>query len=125
MGNLWLKIKVWTKSILALLVAIYVLVFVIKNNEPVRFWWWYNREDQYSMLLLIAISFVAGIISTVLLRTTLRTIRQVRDLRSRSRTDKMERDLADMKEKASRLQTNPPATPIPPPAEPADDLPSP
>ena len=118
MGNFWLKIKIWTKSILALAVLLYILIFIIKNNEPVRFWWWYNREDQYSMLLLIAISFVAGIICTILVRTTFRTLRQIRELRSRSRTDKMERDLAEMKEKASRLQTKPTASssldPIPP-----------
>src|SRR3954469_10269487 len=107
MGNLWLKIKVWTKGILALLVVLYVLVFIAKNNEPVRFWWWYNREDQYSMLVLITISFLAGVISTILFRTTLRTLRQIRDLRSRSRTDKIERELADMKSKASRLQVKP------------------
>ena len=109
MGNIWLKIKVWTKAILALAVFLYVLVFIAKNNDRVRFWWWYNREDQYSMLLLIAISFVAGVVCTILFRTTLRTIRQIRDLRTRSRTDKIERELADMKEKASRLQTKPTA----------------
>jgi uncharacterized integral membrane protein len=120
MGNLWLKIKVWTKVTLALLVLIYVLVFIVKNNEPVKFWWWINHEDQYSKVLLIVISFLAGVITTILFRTTLRTLRQVRDLRSRSRTDRIERELADMKQKASRLQTKPSASSvdvIPPPGE--------
>src|SRR5438270_9087505 len=110
MGNLWLKIKVWTKGIAIALLLLYVLVFIIKNNQPVKFWWWYNREDQYSMLVLIGISFFAGVISTILIRTTLRTLRQVRDLRSRSRTDRIERELAEMKQKASRLQTKPSAS---------------
>ncbi len=107
MGNLWLKIKIWTKGITITLVLLYLLVFVIKNNRPVPFWWWVNHEDEHSMLLLVLISFAAGAVVTVLLRTTLRTLRQIRELRTRSRTDKLERDLADMKEKASRLQTKP------------------
>jgi len=113
MGNFWLKIKVWTKGITIALILLYVLIFVIKNNEPVKFWWWYNREDQYSMLVLIGISFFAGVISTVLVRTTWRTIHQIRDLRDRSRTQRVERDLAEMKEKAARLQVKPPSTTAP------------
>ena len=79
----------------------------VRNSQPVRFWWWYNREDQYSALVLILIAFVAGIISTILFRTTLRTIRQVQDLRSRSRADRLEREVTDMKTKAGMLQTKP------------------
>ncbi len=107
MSNLWLKIKIWTKGIAIGLILLYVLVFIFKNNQDVKFWWWYNREDQHSVLLLISISFLAGIVSTVLVRTTWRTIRQLRDLRDRSRGQRMERELADMKDKASRLQTKP------------------
>ena len=47
-----------------------VPVFIIKNNQPVKFWWWYNREDQYSMLVLIGISFFGGVISTKRLSLT-------------------------------------------------------
>jgi uncharacterized integral membrane protein len=107
MSELWLKIKIWTKGILAALVLLYVIIFIAKNSQPVRFWWWYNHEDQYSALVLIAIAFVAGIVSTVLFRTTLRTMRQVQDLRSRNRSSRLEREMADMKAKAAMLQTKP------------------
>jgi uncharacterized integral membrane protein len=107
MSNFWLKLKVWSKGTTIGLILLYVLVFIFKNNQQVTFWWWYNREDQHSVLLLIAISFFAGIVSTILIRTTWRTIRQLRDLRERSRGQRMERELADMKDKAGRLQTKP------------------
>jgi uncharacterized integral membrane protein len=107
MGNLWLKIKVWTKGITAGLMLLYLLIFVVKNNNEVKFWWWYNRTIESSNLVLMGIAFLAGAISVILIRTTWTTLRQVRDLRTRSRTDRMERELADMKEKAARLQTKP------------------
>ena len=85
MGNLWLKIKVWTKGICFGLVLLYVLVFVIKNNRPVRFWWWYNHDDQYSLLYLVRRSPSSpGVICRILVRTTLRfTMRPGQDLRGR------------------------------------------
>jgi uncharacterized integral membrane protein len=126
MGNLWLKIKIWTKVILAVLVLLYVLIFIIQNNEHVQFWWWFNHRDDYSKVLLIGIAFLAGVVCTILLRTTLRTLKQIKELRSRTRTDRIERELADMKDKASRLQTKPvssgtsPSEVIPPPSDPTD-----
>jgi lysylphosphatidylglycerol synthetase-like protein (DUF2156 family) len=110
MGNLWLKIWVWTKGILIAAIALYVLLFVYNNSEHATVWWWFNHKYESTSLLLIGISFLAGIVSAVLVRTTLRTFRQVQDLRDRNRSQRMERELADMKSKASMLQTRPVAT---------------
>ena len=65
-------------------------------------------------------SFFAGVISTILIRTTWRTLRQVRNLRDRSRGQRMERELAEMKQKAATLQTKPipTADPIDPARQP-------
>ena len=112
MGNFWLKVKVWTKGIVALLLAIYAILFVYNNSADATVWWWFNRSFKSTTVVLIIIAFLAGAITTVLVRTTLRTLRQMRDLRSRSRTDRMERELADMKQKAARLQTKPTASAI-------------
>ena len=38
MGNLWLKIKVWTKGILGLLVLLYALFFAYNNSDPTTVW---------------------------------------------------------------------------------------
>jgi uncharacterized integral membrane protein len=117
MGNLWLKIKIWTKISLAALLLIYVLLFVAKNsNEQVKFWYWIGRNADTSVLLLAFYAFIAGAVVTILVSTTLKTVRQVREIRGRGRTDRIERDLADMKAKASMLRSKPtpptgPATP--------------
>lgn len=119
MGNLWLKIKVWTKGILGLIVLLYALFFAYNNSDPTTVWLWFGHSPTYSKLVLLAIAFFAGVICTILVRTTMRTLRQIRDLQSKSRTDRIERELADMKQKASRLQTKPiasPATDVAPPS---------
>jgi len=122
MGNFWLKIKVWTKGIVVALVSIYALLFVYNNSAEANVWWWFNRSFKSSTVVLILIAFLAGVVGAVMVRTTFTTLRQIKDLRSRSRSDRIERELADMKEKASRLQTKPSSTTSDygPPSEPVE-----
>jgi uncharacterized integral membrane protein len=109
MNDLWLKIKAWTKGIVAILILLYVILFTYNNSgESVKFWWWFNHTHPTSVFLLAACAFLAGIIFTLLVRTLWGTWRQVRGIRTRSKTDRIERDLADMKAKAAMLQTKPP-----------------
>jgi uncharacterized integral membrane protein len=120
MGNFWLKIKVWTKGITVAIVSIYALLFVYNNSAEANVWWWFNRSFKSSTVVLILIAFLAGVVGAVMVRTTFTTLRQIKDLRSRSRSDRIERELADMKDKAARLQTKPASTPsdYAPPSEP-------
>lgn len=121
MGNLWLKIKIWTKSLLAGALVLYALLFILNNSgQPVTFWYWFRREYQTSMLVLITVTFLAGIIGTLLVRTTFNTIRQIRDLRQRNRIARLEREQADMKAKAAMLQTRTSSTPTAPTTTPSD-----
>ena len=119
MDNLWLKIKFWTKLTITGLVALYLIIFIAKNSQPVEVWYWYKGQMQMPKLLLVAASFVTGIVTMFLIRTTFRTIRQVRDLTARSRTERLEREMEDMKSKAAMLQTRSPTTR---PTPPADDV---
>ena|ERR1700733_13176299 len=106
MGNLWLKIKIWTKSIIFFALLLYVILFFFENSgESVKFWYWFDHTRPTSMLVLVVITFFAGVISTILVRTTLKTLRQIRELRNKSRLDRLEREQAQMKAKAARLQT--------------------
>jgi uncharacterized integral membrane protein len=106
MNNVWDKIKLWTKITICTIVSVYLLVFIIKNMGPdVTFWYWYNRQIQASMLFLIACAFIAGVIMTVLARMMFRTARQISVMRNSARTEKLEREVADMKAKAAMLQT--------------------
>ncbi len=110
MGNLWLKIKIWTKGIIFGALLIYVLVFLLKNSdETANIWFWFFKTKyQISVLILAVAAFLVGVLGTVLVRTTLRTIHQVRDLRQRGRLDRVEREQAEMKAKAAMLQVKTP-----------------
>jgi hypothetical protein len=117
MSNLWLKIKVWTKVIVFALVLIYVTLFIINNSEnQAKLWIWIGRgkEVNTSVLKLVAIAFFIGILVAVLTRTTLRTIRQIQDLRGRQAAERRgrelerrDRKLTDMETKASMLRARP------------------
>jgi uncharacterized integral membrane protein len=104
MGNLWLKIKIWTKIILAGLLVIFALLFLFNNHgEPVHIWLFKSINTSVLRLLFFTILFsVAG---SFLIATAFRTLRQVRELKDRNRKTKDERDLAEMRAKAAMLQT--------------------
>ena len=116
---MWLKIKIWTKTIVVGAMLLYALVFLLMNTgqQPVMLWFWYNTRLQISPLLLVFVTFLIGMIAAILLRTTFTTIRQIRESRARSRTDRLEREVADMKTKAAMLKTKSSApAPAPPSA---------
>ena len=103
---MWLKIKVWTKIVLFALLALYALVFLVKNSgREVQFWYWYNRDPQLPVLTLVLATFVVGVIGTILIRTTFKTLRQVRELQSRGRSERLQREVDEMKMKAATLRT--------------------
>src|SRR3954463_7887978 len=106
MGNLWLKIRVWTKVAAFSFILIYLLAFTYFNYaQKVKFWVWFRTEPDTSVLGLALGAFLVGVVGTVLTRTTLKTISQIKELRARTRTEKMERQMAAMQGKAGRLQT--------------------
>src|SRR5436190_17840959 len=105
MSNMWLKIKVWTKIVVFGLVLVYIIVFVAKNSaRPITPWLGPNLEPPTSAFMLALYAFLAGVLVAVLVRTTYRTIAQIRELRQRQRTERMERDVSDIKTKAGMLR---------------------
>jgi uncharacterized integral membrane protein len=117
MSNLWLKIWIWIKIAVSALLAIYVLTFIAKNSGyTAKFWYWFGRDSDVLVLYLASFSFVGGVVVTLLVRTTFKTLRQIRDVRQRSRADRLEREVADMRTKAAMLQTR-----SAPPSESASD----
>ena len=108
MGNLWLKVKIWVKVLLLLAVVIYVVVFTYKNaEEHVRLWYWYNHQPTTNVLMLALCSFLAGVVGTLLVRTTYTTVRQISELQSRQRAQRLDRAVADMQAKAAMLRSKP------------------
>ena len=106
MNNVWLKIKVWTKITIFALLAIFVLVFVIQNvNKPVTVWLW--NDIPTTLLKVLMISVLISIVFTILVATSLKTVRQFKEMRQVRRTDRLEQEVADMRAKAAMLQTRP------------------
>jgi len=104
MSDLWIKIKFWLKTTLVSVVAIYTILFIYNNSgvsRQVTFWWWFKQEPQTSVFILAVISFLAGVMSTLLIRTTFTTLKQFRLLKMA----KAQRELAEMQTKAAKLQT--------------------
>jgi hypothetical protein len=111
MTNVWLKIRIWTKVVVFSVVGIYALLFVVKNwNVTVsRVTIPFVTEYHDSQLLAVLLGTAAiSIIAWSLLRTIAKTARQLKDMRGRSRTAKLEKEVAQMRAKAGRLQTREP-----------------
>jgi hypothetical protein len=111
MGDFWFKLKIWAKTTLFAVLFIYAILFIYNNSgEPVHFWWWFGHNYEHEKLTFGFVSFLGGVILTLIVRTSLATMQQMRDLQSRSRSQRIEKDLQDMKEKAARLQSRPSTT---------------
>jgi len=112
MNNLFLRIKIWFKVTLVAALFVYVVLFTYYNaSEKAHFWYWFRHQPETTLLVLVLVSFIAGIIASMLIRTTFRTVRQIQEMQQRSRTDRLGREIEDIKTKAAMLQTKPPANP--------------
>ena len=110
MTNAWLKIKIWFKLIVFGLIALYILFFLFKNYDTnVTVWMWFGDSGKYtgSILALVGCIFVISVIGTLLTSTIWRTVRQIREASARTRTQRLEKAIAEMNAKAAKLQTRP------------------
>src|SRR5687767_5382571 len=129
---MWEKFKLWTRVILFGALTIYLLIVVTLN--------WTLRIDgqlhlmflQYEkprVLVVLLITAVLSIFGWWLIRTIFKALRQFRDVRDRSRTARLEREMVEMKAKAGMLQkkenTPSPAGAFPVITKPADPPPDP
>lgn len=108
MADFWLKLKIWSKIAAVTLAVVYVTFFAINNSEkPATLWFFFGegREVSTTVLKLVLVAFLLGIVVTVLLRTTYRTIAQIRELKQRQAAEKKEKEFEQLKEKAGMLKT--------------------
>lgn len=113
MSDLWLKIKFWIKTTLISVLAVYTGLFIYNNSGETRqinFWWWFGQEPKTSVFVLALVSFLAGMVTTLLIRTTFTTIKQFRLMKAAKAT----RDVAEMQMKAAKLQTRSANSPVAP-----------
>lgn len=127
---MWEKLKLYTKVTIFGALALYVLAFIILNHErkvdgDLKLI--FTSFNQPSILMVLPITGILSIFAWWLVRTIFKTMRQFRAMRERGRTAKLEKDLAEMKAKASMLQTREAAAtstipPSPKPITPAADV---
>lgn len=107
MSNFWLKIRIWTKTVLYVALLLYALLFFFNNTADVTIWYWFNKSFTGATWWVMLFVFGGGAIAALLIRTIFKTIHQIRELKNRNQTSKMQRELDEMKTKASMLQTKP------------------
>lgn len=133
MGTFWEKLKFWTKAIVFGVAVLYLFIVTAANwslvidgdlNLIVA------KYQKPHVLTVLLVTAVISIFGWWLLRTIFKTLRQWQHLQDRSRTAKLEKEMADMKAKAGMLQTReapaPSVTPAPPAPviKPAEDTPA-
>jgi lysylphosphatidylglycerol synthetase-like protein (DUF2156 family) len=112
MQTFWQKVWMWTKVSSTAVVMLYVVLFVYNNSgKPVTFWWWFGHSPETSVFILSLCAFLIGVVCMILARALWKTVRQFRQMNSRSKADRIEREVADMKAKAAMLQTRPDVDP--------------
>ena len=118
---MWEKIKLWTRIILFSALALYLLIVIAVN--------WDKRVDgvlqlvfvkfeKPRVLLVLLATAIVSIFGWWLMRTVFKALRQLQSVRERSRTTRLEKDLAEMKAKAAMLQKKEAATSAPAPGFP-------
>jgi uncharacterized integral membrane protein len=103
MNDLWLKFKFWFKTTLVSILAVYLILFIYNNtgaDRRVYFWWWFGQIPQTSVFILALLSFVAGVLVSLLVRTTITTIKQFKQIKAA----KAVREREEMVLKAARIQ---------------------
>src|SRR4051794_38862030 len=104
---MWEKIKLWTRVIIFGALALYLLIVVAVNwglrvNGPLPMG--FVKFDNPRVLLVLLVTAVVSIFGWWLTRAVFKTVRQFRSVRDRSRTTKLEREMAEMRAKASMLR---------------------
>jgi hypothetical protein len=117
---MWEKLKFYTRVILFSALALYLLIIVTLNWPLVvdgKLRLVFTEFDKPRILMVLLVTGFLSIFAWWLIRTIFKTLHQFRQLRERSRTSKLEKEVADMKAKAGMLQTR--ETTVIPPSKPA------
>jgi hypothetical protein len=105
---MWEKLKFWTRVTLFGALALYLLIVMILNWGLVvdgKLRLVFTEFEKPRVLLVLVVTAVLSVFAWWLIRTIFKTLHQLRSLRERSRTAKLEKEVAEMKAKASMLNT--------------------
>jgi hypothetical protein len=104
---MWEKIKLWTRISVFSALALYLLLVVAVNWElrvKGTLQLVFIKFDEPRVLLVLLVTAFVSIFGWWLTRTVYKAVRQLQGVRERSRTAKLEKDMAEMKAKAAMLQ---------------------
>jgi hypothetical protein len=104
---MWEKIKLWTRVVVFGALALYLLIVIAVNWElrvKGTLQLVFVKFDEPRVLLVLLVTAVVSIFGWWLLRAVFKTVRQFRSVRDRSRTTKLEKEMAEMRAKASMLR---------------------
>lgn len=102
--NWWMKIKVWTKISVFSIIAVYIFLFSIKNlGTKTELWIFFGQgwTIESSVLLLAVGAFAFGIISTLMIRTIIHTMSQLREMKRK----RAEKEAIAILNRAAKLRT--------------------
>ena len=106
-SSLLLKVRIWTKIVLLVLLLVYLLLFVVKNGGQYIDLWLapWTVVEQINIFVALIVAFLLGSLLTLLLKTILNTVTQIRRSRARGREQRLEREIGDMKTKTAQMQS--------------------
>lgn len=99
-----MKIKVWTKISVFSIIAVYIFLFSIKNlGTKTELWIFFGQgwTIESSVLLLAVGAFAFGIISTLMIRTIIQTMSQLREMKRK----RAEKEAIAILNRAAKLRT--------------------
>jgi hypothetical protein len=98
-----LKIRVYTKLALLAIVALYATLFILLNySERIDVWLFFGTSPNLNAIVALAVAYALGALTMLLARTALTTWTQWKVARERGRTQRLEREVADMRTAAAK-----------------------
>ena len=92
MGLAFRGIKVYSKFIAILIVAVVVLILVLKNKGNTADVWLFHRFEEVNVLYLILVTAIGTVFLWWVIRRVFKVVRDVRDFRRHTRQKKLETD---------------------------------
>lgn len=109
MNDRLLRIRIWTKAILLILLGVLLMTFLLLNMNAViepRLHLLFTQYERPNLLLVLLVTAFLSMMGGLLIRTIFTTLRELREARIHSRTAGLEREIAELK-RTPRPETNP------------------
>lgn len=108
MGNLWAKIKLWTKGIVFGVLCLYAAFFIVENlGNRTKVWLVFGYDPDLPILIWLIFAFFTGVITNILVRAARTALRQLRELKERTLMERIQREHEQKLARAEALNAKP------------------